>query len=296
MDLSADLRVLEAEVQRALDTLDESGLAVLGYGEISLVLGWPREAPEYACKRLPIFEDRASLDRYGEVVGRYVAGLRAAGVKVVDSELYDVPRPDGRIAAYLVQPVLPKDRLGPAQLRAADPADGHPLVEAIFDHVVAIASPRLALDEQLANWAWIDGEAVQIDVTTPFMRDESGADELDFGLFTSALPWLMRWPVKRFVVRDAVSVFHEARSAIVDFLGNLNKEGLSAWLPYAIEEANKRVAPEITRKEVDKTYASDARLWATMVSLRKADRVWQRRVRRRQYPFLLPPKINRHAG
>ena len=293
VDLSSDLTVLEESVQRALDTLDVSGLAVLGYGEISLVLGWPREVPEYACKRLPLFPNRESLERYSAVVRRYIDRLREAGVKVVESTLHDLPRPDGRIVAYLVQTALPKDVMGPAQLSGADPADGHPIIGAIFDHVVNVASPTLALDEQLANWGWVDGEAIQIDVTTPFMRDATGADELDFDLFTAALPWLMRLPVKSFVVRGVLNNFHEPRSAIIDFLGNLEKERLDAWLPYAIAEANERVSPTITRAEVDKAYAADARVWETLLRLRRADRVWQRKVRRRQYPFLLPPKIER---
>ena len=293
VDLASELPVLEAAVQRALDTLDESGLRVLGYGEISLVLGLPRDEPEFACKRLPIFPDRASLDRYRDVVERYIARLRDAGVKVVDSELHDLPRSDGRIAAYLVQPALPKDRLGTALLRAANPEDGHPLIGVIFDHVVNVASPALGLDEQLANWAWIDGGAVQIDVTTPFMRDASGADELDFNLFTAALPWLLRQPVKRFVVGGVLNNFHAPRSAILDFLGNLKKERLEEWLPYAIDAANERVTPAISRAEVDKAYTADARVWATLLRIRFMDRAWQRKVRRRQYPFLLPPEIER---
>lgn len=292
-DLSSDLVVLEAAVQRALDTLDESELTILGYGEVSLVLGWPRDAPRFACKRLPLFSDRAAFDRYEAVVHRYVARLADADVTVVESTLHALPRADGRIAAYLVQPVLPADRLGPGLLRAANPDHGHPLLGVIFDHVMRVASPTLALDEQLANWAWIDGVAIQIDVTTPFMRDETGSDELDFGLFTAALPWLARRPVERFVVGGVLGNFHEPRSALLDFLGNLKKERLEAWLPYAIAEANRRVEPPITRKEVDTAYAADARVWATILRIRRADRVWQRRVRRRQYPFLLPPPIPR---
>ena len=36
-------------------------------------------------------------------------------------------------------------------------------------------------------------------------------------------------------------------------------------------------------------FARDKRLWLLMQRLRRADRAWQRRVRRRAYPFLLPP-------
>ena len=36
-------------------------------------------------------------------------------------------------------------------------------------------------------------------------------------------------------------------------------------------------------------FARDRRLWLLMQRLRRADRAWQRRVRSRPYPFLLPP-------
>ena len=42
-----------------------------------------------------------------------------------------------------------------------------------------------------------------------------------------------------------------------------------------------------------RVYASDARLWEVLLRLRRLDRAWQRRVRRREYPFLLPGRIDR---
>jgi len=44
---------------------------------------------------------------------------------------------------------------------------------------------------------------------------------------------------------------------------------------------------------VRRYYRSDARLWELMLRLRRADRWWQRRIRRRTYPFLLPGHIER---
>jgi hypothetical protein len=44
---------------------------------------------------------------------------------------------------------------------------------------------------------------------------------------------------------------------------------------------------------VRRDYRSDARMWSLMQSVRRADRWWQRRVRRRQYGFLLPEGIER---
>ncbi len=79
----------------------------------------------------------------------------------------------------------------------------------------------------------------------------------------------------------------------VDLAGNLLKERLAGWIPSVIEAVNRTVEAEITEDEVRRYYRSDARLWGLMLRLRRADRWWQRRIRRRTYPFLLPGHIER---
>jgi hypothetical protein len=70
---------------------------------------------------------------------------------------------------------------------------------------------------------------------------------------------------------------------------NLIKERHERWLPTLLGAANVHVAPAITDREVRIYFARDRRLWLLMQRLRRADRAWQRYVRRRPYPFLLPP-------
>ena len=67
------------------------------------------------------------------------------------------------------------------------------------------------------------------------------------------------------------------------------KERHERWLPALLEAANAHVTPAITEQEVRRYFARDRRLWLLMQRLRRADRAWQRHVRRRPYPFLLPP-------
>ena len=65
VDIEADaLRRLDALVRDALERGDASSLPTLGYGEISLVLGWPVDDAAFACKRLPPFESRARFESY----------------------------------------------------------------------------------------------------------------------------------------------------------------------------------------------------------------------------------------
>jgi hypothetical protein len=61
----------------------------------------------------------------------------------------------------------------------------------------------------------------------------------------------------------------------------------------AIGIANEVVDEAITLEEVDLYYKKDQRLWAVLQWLRRADRWWQLRVRRRPYPVLLPGRIDR---
>jgi hypothetical protein len=287
------LAELDELVVGALASGDESGLRVLGYGEITLVLAWPSDDPKYACKRLPLFARPADVDAYRAVLDEYLDLLRARGVDVIDTELHTVAQRDGRIAAYCVQPALDATTIVPAVLRAADPAGGHPAFAAIVDAVYRVCSPSTGFDGQLANWVWRDGRLSYLDVTTPMLRDDANRLRLDADLFLSSFPWPLRAPFRRFVLPGVVERFCNPRDVLLDMLGNMHKEQLEQWIPAALEAVNARVAPPITASEVQKFYANDARLWAAVLWVRRADRWWQRRVRRRPYQFLLPGRIER---
>jgi hypothetical protein len=288
-----ELRRLEGHVGRALSERSRAGLTILGHGEISLVLGWPFDRPRFACKRLPVFGDPTRVLRYREVFARYLAALRERGVPVLASELEWVDRPDGSVAAYVVQPVLPAAAMLPARL-AGEPVDPrHPLVAAVIDSTVAAIDHRVGLDSQLSNWAEEDGDLVYFDVSTPLLRTEDGRAEIDLGVFLASYPWALRGALRRFVAPGVIARYHDARSSLLDLAGNLVKEGLRQWLPAVLEAINERVAPPISLGEVERDYAREARQWEVLLRLRKADRWWQARVRRRVYPFLLPGRTER---
>lgn len=289
----AELRSLDDAVAAALHDGDVSRLDVIGYGEITVVLGWPPYERELACKRLPPFPDRAALDRYRDVFEAYVAQLRARGIDVEETALCAVERNGGRLHAYCVQRVLPTTSLGPAVLRDPDVDAAHPMVGAIVDAVVETVDDGLGLDAQLSNWAWVGDGLRYFDVTTPFLRDDRGRSRLDLDVFLASLPWALRAPLGRFVFPGVVARFHDARSVLVDLVANLEKERLSQWAPAFLEVANARLARPIPAEEPRRYYRSDARLWRATQAIRRADRWWQRRVRRREYDFLIPARIDR---
>ena len=288
------LAELERAVRGALETGDDRSLRILGYGEITLVLGSPADQPTVACKRLPVFRGAAAVAAYRRLFDRYLQRLTERGVVPVPSELLELPRPDGTVVAYVVQPVLPRATLAPEILRAAEPDPDHPVLAGICDAVPTVVDERSGLDGQVSNWAVLDdGRLAYLDVTTPMLFDAHGRTELELDLFLAAYPWLLRPPIRRFVAPGVIRAYRDPRHVLLDLTGNLLKERLEPWLPAAVEAANRRLDRPITGEEARSYYRSDARLGEAMLRLRRADRWWQRRVRRRTYPFLLPGPVAR---
>jgi Family of unknown function (DUF6206) len=289
----SELHELDRLVERALSSGDETGLPILGYGEISLVLAWPPEPPRFACKRLPPFRDRGRFDLYRETLADYLRALADASLRVVETEMRAVEHRDGTVAGYVVQPMLPSEQLAPAVLRGSRPSAGHPLVEALAAAVEATVSPSVGLDAQLSNWAWSGGELTYFDVTTPLIWSREGRSRLDLDLLAEAYPAILRWPLRRFVAPGIIDTYRDRRKVYLDFVGNLLKERLDGWLPLFLEAINRRITEPLGEREVRRYYRSDKRLWAALLTIRHLDRAWRRRVRRRPYPFLLPRRIER---
>lgn len=287
-----ELRALDSLVDEALGSGREELLPTLGYGEISLVLGWPREAPRYACKRMPAFPSRAAFESYARTLGDYVAALEAAGMDVVPTEMRGVDQAAGSVVGYVVQPILAADTLAPPILHAADPGDGHPLVDAIVAAAAGTVSPRIGLDAQLSNWTWDDGRLTYLDVSTPMLWDEAGVSRLDLEPLAQAYPAILRPLLRRFVAPRILDGYRDLRGVYLDLCGNLLKERLDLWLGAFLAAIAPRLTQPLTAEDVHRYYRSDARLWAVLLRLRRLDRAWRLRTGR-TYPFLLPGPIER---
>lgn len=292
-DLGDDeLRALDSLVDEALGSGREELLPTLGYGEISLVLGWPREAPRYACKRMPAFPSQAAFESYARTLGDYVAALEAAGMDVVPTEMRGVDQAGGGVVGYVVQPILAADTLAPPILHAADPGDGHPLVDAIVAAAAGTVSPRIGLDAQLSNWTWDGGRLTYLDVSTPMLWDEAGVSRLDLEPLAQAYPAILRPLLRRFVAPRILDGYRDLRGVYLDLCGNLLKERLDLWLGAFLAAIAPRLTQPLTAEDVHRYYRSDARLWAVLLRLRRLDRAWRLRTGR-TYPFLLPGPIER---
>jgi hypothetical protein len=287
-----ELSSLEQAVDEALDRGDGRGLCVLGRGEISLVLGWPADEPRWACKRLPPFPTTERASSYERTGRRYLDLLAARGVQVLDTEVRQVPLAHGGVAVYCVQPVLPAASLATDVVRA-DPGRAPAVLGAVVGHILDVTDASVGLDAQLSNWAVTGKRLVYLDITTPLVRDDAGRDELDTDVFLASLPWALRAPVRRFVTPAVVARYHHPRTVVLDLAANLIKERLEEHIPMVLASAGERIDPPLLEAEVRADYRSDARTWAALQALRRVDRAWQRRVRRRTYSFLLPDRIAR---
>ncbi len=285
---------LDESVTRALETGDETELDVLGYGEISTVLGVDTPNGGYACKRLPPFRSSNHVDAYMQIVERYMRELGAGGVHAIETDLRTVPKDDGQIVVYLVQPKLPSRTLGPSHFERLGVDRAPEAFARILDLIRATVKPHVAPDGQLSNWAFVGDDIVYIDVTTPFMRDENGQPLMDWTPFIEAVPPIVR-PLMRRGVPKILASYHSLRGQVVDFLANLRKHGLDDLVPALLDCANELLAFErpITVEQVRKYYRVDARTYALLEKMRRVERWRQQKLLGRTYPILLPPRIER---
>jgi hypothetical protein len=163
----------------------------------------------------------------------------------------------------------------------------------VVEATAAGISASVGLDAQASNWlVQGDGSVAYVDVTTPLLRDPAtGRHHLDADVFLASLPWALRGAVRRFLLAEILSHYHELRPALLDLAANLHKERRAEWIPTLLEVIGDRA--QLERRDIDRYYRSDARMWALLQHLRRADRWWQRHIRRRRYPFLLPGPIER---
>ena len=81
--VSADvLSEADAALDRAIAARDASDLHVLGFGEVSVALGWPTADPEYVLKRVLVYDTRASCEAHFAQIETYLDTIRAGGADV----------------------------------------------------------------------------------------------------------------------------------------------------------------------------------------------------------------------
>lgn len=284
---TSDLTRLDDRVVDALARRDHSGLDIVGFGEISVALGWPQGRATHVCKRSPPFRPD-EYERYAAVIARYIDRLSNAGIPVVETSVRGVER-DGRITGYLVQPMLDVDTLGDRILERSEPDPDHEFLAAL-GRAVGLASPRLSVDGQASNWAWNGSTLTLIDIGTPFLWDEAGKPEFDMGPFLTMLPAPVR-PLIRADLTKLLTRWQEPRGVALDAVANLHRAGLEQWIEPMLIALNRAVTDgggePVTAAEARAAYDEDLKTWPRLKYLQRIERAWRTRVRRRPYDFFI---------
>lgn len=281
-----DLQLLEIQVSHALAKRDLSELNVIGFGEISIALGWPYERPQFVCKRTPP-GSQAQLATYARLIDNYIEKLAAQGIACIETTTVSVERDDGVSVGYLVQPLQTKEILGDNVLRDAQPSADHPMLQALCE-VLNKITPRLSVDSQFSNWTWDGHDLRLLDVGSPFVWDEQRRFELEISPFMVMMPW----PIRRLVHRDMLSLtsrWQKPRGAAVDVAASLFRLELEHWMDAVLQAFNSKVVPgqPITATEARAIYDEDLKTWPRLRQMQQIQRAWQTRVRRQQYEFFI---------
>lgn len=280
-----ELLELESEVGRALSTGDVGTLDVIGFGEISIALGWPAGEPRVVCKRSPPFTP-AQFEHYQRLVTRYIAELTTIGVTAVTTTMVPVARRD-RLIGYLIQPLLPASTLADRVLRETTPSADHPLL-AELGRLVAGAGPRLSVDAQVSNWAWDGRSLTLLDVGTPFLWDEPGRLQLDMTPFLSMLPAPVR-PLARRDLEAMAGRWRTGRGTALDVIAGLHRLELDEWIGPMLTALNEALDPDepLTAAEGRALFDEDLATWPRLKRLQQVQRAWRTRIMRRPYEFFI---------
>jgi hypothetical protein len=107
--------------------------------------------------------------------------------------------------------------------------------------------------------------------------------------------------LRRLFLQDVVNRYYDFHLVAVDLAANFYKEQRPELIPDVIATVNDFFSgeaadlgiPPLDEKEVSSYYKGDALIWSLYLSMRKVDRFIRRNVLRRQYPYILPEKVQR---
>ena len=281
-----ELGRLEQDVYRQLKAPREAHLQLLGSGQFTIAVAHPRESPRWACKRMPPARKEAA-DRFKATIERYTDRLEAANVRVVPTSMHVVAAATGGYALYLCQPILPAHTLLPNILRERKPSEHDVALVRMLEAVRRATSPTLSIDGQAANWAWVDGEPWNFDISTPMLRRPDLSSELDLGLVVQPYPGFLRPLLRRWVGPSLIERMHNPRMNLVDSAAMLIKDKLRNWLPASVAVINRLVEEAVSVAELEKYYANEALLWVFGYRMKQLERrlKW---LSGKTYQYLIP--------
>ena len=296
--------------EEGLDTLNVSRSAVkariLGYGEISCIFCIDG-ADGVAYKRMPLFADRASAEKYEANYHQYCGLLEKAGIRLPETATAVIAVSGRPVSLYIAQSRLdPKDFCN-AIIGDSDRKTALGVVEGVAKALNLVRefnaanAPgfELGVDGQISNWALpgrdMGRPPLFLDTSTPLFR-VNGAETMDPELLLKATPVFLRFIVRRFFLEEVMTRYYDPRRIFTDIAANLYKEHLPHLVGDVLGVLNDRLpsgSPPISVSEVEGYYREDKLIWQSFLALRRLDRFFQTRLKSGPYPFILPGKIKR---
>lgn len=292
---------------------------VLGYGEISTVFEiQARNMTGLAFKRMSIFENWEEFDGYLATYNTYNSLLEEIGIKLPPHGYAVVTDTDSSPVFYIIQKKVPASALGDKLIHTLPSEEVLTLVRYLLLHMQKLwqynaskIGRELGIDGQISNWVLDDFDAESrrlgsnitfsyIDTSTPFLRID-GVEQMDTDLFLRSAPSFLAWVLRLFFVDEVVGRYYDFRKVIIDLIANFYKEGKSEFIPDLVLTVNNFITGEgadlgiepIDTDEVRAYYREDAFIWRLYLNMRRLDRFLCTKILRREYPYILPGKIER---
>ena len=293
---------------------------VLGYGEISTVFSIDVEdLIGLAFKRMPLFRDDVEIQAYQTAYEEYCRLLQQeASLRLPAHGFASLTSQAGRPVLYIIQHRLPSASIGNQALHLLPDEMVLYLVRRILRKLLPVWEfnrrqdhVQLSLDGQISNWSiegfdpdqpFVDSATplLYVDTSTPLFRVD-GNDQLDAEIFLRSAPSFLAWILRLLFLEDVVNRYYDLRRVAIDLVANFQKEQRGDLILRVLdvvndffrnEAADLQIQP-VAQKEIESYYREDALIWTLYLSFRRFDRFLQTRILRRDYPYILPGKIQR---
>lgn len=277
---------LEALFQKAQKERSVDGLNVFGFGEVSIAVGFPSDEPSFVAKRLIPLPEKSRIDSALADIDNYINRIRQSGGSVLPTVTRRIERPDGQHVAYVVQPIVPRECLAEVVLTNEEPQAGHPLLVAVRDFAMECVSDEMAIDTQIPNFTWVDGQVSLLDITTPATFDSSGTMTYDTYMSKQLVLLPLRGALHK-ATEKVLGMYRGPHGSLTQTVVFLNRVGAQAWVEPAIETFNETLDEPIDPTEVKRRWDQNAKDFPRIKKMVQMQRAWQEKVRRTPFEYLI---------
>lgn len=276
-----DLQAAERDIGRAMSIRSADGLRVLGFGENSVAIAYPAEAPRAVLKRAMASKESDQAELRQRQVADYIRAVEPF-VVVAPTELRVIRNADHRFVPYMVQHLYDNGDLVETRLAADTPSPTHEIVLAVRDAAIAAtADGRQALDAQFSNFAWVDGRLEYFDVGLPFLF-ENGESTVEAGDALQIMPAPLR-PLVEKVVRKTLVEMSGARGTLTQAAMSLPRMGLDHWVEPVLVAFNEVLDEPLRADDIAARTEELHKRTAGLKRLMQLQRAWATKVRRQPY-------------